>query len=257
MDNSDLDQKYFIDPWRYNCPFCKRNHVSYSIVDMMIFHWSEKKFCYIYKIKCASCEGTSMHLSYEDLRTQEGYPKQYIYRFKDKIDIDSKMFFSQPSSFFTIDNRIPAVIRDLIFESEKSRQANLLVGSSACLRKAIYELLKHEDVILRDPKTNRANYQESIKKLEKKYAQVTPELFHGLGDIQELVSDHVHEDSWEAWDSLKLRFLIELTKTTLNEMYVIPDERKQNVTALSKLKSAFSNKDNEVAEKEDNSTEDS
>jgi len=37
MDLSHLDKKYFIDPHIYNCPFCKRNNVSYSLIDTFSF----------------------------------------------------------------------------------------------------------------------------------------------------------------------------------------------------------------------------
>jgi len=239
MDDSKLDSKYFIDSYKYNCPFCKRNHVSYSIVSYGQFNWSEKKLCFFYKIHCSSCELNSIHFSYDDIMDKDYYNRSRD-RFIDNIDIDSKIFFSQPSSFFTIDSRIPTQIRDLISEAEKSRKANLLVGASACLRKAIYELLNYEKVIVRDDKTKRANYKKSIESLKNKFSQVTSDLFDNLGQIQELTSDQVHEDSWKAWSSPVLHFLIELTKATLNEIYVIPDDRKKSVNALSKLKNVFS-----------------
>ncbi|MGB8816136.1 MAG: hypothetical protein WCC74_02825 [Minisyncoccia bacterium] len=164
--------------------------------------------------------------------------------FKEGIDIDKSLFYSQPSSFFTLDDRLPKDIRDLIFEAEKSRQANLLTGASACLRKAIYELLEHEKTIVKNPKTGHANYQESIKALKAKFTNIAPELFDALGDVQELASDNIHEGSWSAWDSPKLRILIELTKATLHEMYVVPEERKERLGVLSQLKSVFSNSKN-------------
>ena len=141
MDLSHLDKKYFIDPFKYNCPFCKRNHVSYFLEAAGHFNWSENKICYVYLVQCASCEKSSLHFSFEKFIKEGSFNKIY---FANDIDIDSKLFFSQPSSSFVLDNRIPKKIRDLIFESEKCRQANFLVGSSACIRKAIYELLEHE-----------------------------------------------------------------------------------------------------------------
>ena len=142
MDLSSLDKKYFIDTYKYNCPFCKRNHVSYSLDKTIEFDWSEEKKCYVYFIECKSCGNTSLHFSYNDIRSHNVYG-----RFQEEIDIDSELFFSQPSSFFALDERMPRQIRELIFEAEKSRQANLLVGASACLRKAIYELLVYEKSI--------------------------------------------------------------------------------------------------------------
>ncbi len=235
MDLSDLDKQYFIDAYVYNCPFCKRGNVYYEIAEIFKFDWTESKECYCYLVKCQSkgCGKTSLHFSFRDLQ------KPYDREFRDNINIDDKIFYSRPSSFFTLDSRIPESIRQLIFESEQSRQANLLVGSSACLRKAIYQLLEHEKSIVRDEKTNRANYKQGIKNLKSKFSNVSPELFDALANIQEMASDFIHEGSWEAWDSPKLRFLIELVKAILDEMYVIPNERKSRLSLLGELKSKF------------------
>ena len=248
MDLSHLDKKYFIDAHKYNCPFCKRNHVTYRMVDHFVFNWGDKKNCHGYLIKCNSdgCEKISMHLSFKELR--DGYveynQQRYNNQFADGIDIDASLFFSQPTSYFVLDNRIPEKIRELLYEAEKSRQANLLVGASACLRKAIYELIGYEKVVVKNPKTGYADYQESIKALKTKFSFVASELFDALGHIQELASDSIHEGSWEAWDSSKLTILIELTKAILHEMYVVPEERKGRLGVLNQIKSAFSSSKN-------------
>lgn len=241
MDLSHLDKKYFIDPHIYNCPFCKRNNVSYSLIDTFSFHWGENKTCYGYIVRCDSdgCEKTSMHLSFQELRSHSRH-SGYSSRFMEGLDIDATLFFSQPTSYFILDSRIPEKVRELIYEAENSRKSNYLVGASACLRKAIYELLEHEKSIVKNPKTGYADYQASIKSLKDKFTNVASELFDALGHTQEMVSDNVHEGSWEAWDSPKLRFIIELTKATLHEMYVVPEERKERLGLLGQMKSAFS-----------------
>lgn len=245
MDLSHLDKKYFIDAHIYNCPFCKRNHVSYEMIDRFTFHWGENKICYGYLVQCNSegCEKVSIHLSFKELRHSyvEYNRTKYNNRFADGIEIDSELFFSQPTSYFILDNRIPEKVRELVYEAENSRKSNFLVGASACLRKAIYELLDHEKSIIKNSKTGYADYQASIKKLKEKFSSVAPELFDALSDIQEMASDNVHEGSWEAWDSKKLRFIIELAKATLHEMYVVPEERKERLGLLGQMKSAFSN----------------
>jgi len=224
------------------------------MIDHFAFDWGDKKICHGYLIKCNSdgCEKVSMHLSFKELR--DGYVEynrqHYNNRFADKIDIDGSLFFSQPTSYFVLDNRIPEKVRELIYEAENSRKSNYLVGASACLRKAIYELLVYEKSVVKNEKTGRADYQESIKTLKKKFPNVAPELFDALGHIQEMTSDNVHEGSWEAWDSKKLRFIIELTKATLHEIYVVPEERKERLGVLNQLKSVFSNsKSSEIEDK--------
>jgi hypothetical protein len=239
MNLSQLDKKYFIDPYKYNCPFCKRNHVSYDLIQTEDFDWSEDKVCAVHFVRCNSCQKTSLHFTFNEILKKDQYGRP-AGGFSKDVDIDSSLFFSQPSSFFVLDNRIPREIRELIFEAEKARQANLLVGASACLRKAIYELLAYEKRIINNEKTGRADYQASIKSLKTKYSKIAPEFFDALGDIQEMISDNIHEGSWDAWDSPKLRFIIELTKATLHEMYVVPEERKETLGLLSKMKSEFS-----------------
>ena len=248
MDLSHLDKKYFIDPHIYNCPFCKRNNVSYSLIDTFSFDWGEYKTCYGYIVKCDSggCEKTSMHLSFQELRRSS-----HSDQFMDGLDIDATLFFSQPTSYFVLDSRIPEKVRELIYEAENSRKSNYLVGASACLRKAIYELLEHEKSIVKNPKTGYADYQASIKSLKEKFTNVASELFDALGHTQEMVSDNVHEGSWEAWDSPKLRFIIELTKATLHEMYVVPEERKERLGLLGQMKSAFSSSKSALPEAEE------
>lgn len=255
MDLSHLDKKYFIDTHIYNCPFCKRNNVSYSLVDRFAFHWGENKICHGYIVRCNSenCEKTSMHLSFQELRESYWQYNQTHYKdkFMDGLDIDAALFFSQPTSYFILDNRIPEKVRELIYEAENSRKSNYLVGASACLRKAIYELLEHEKSIVKNTKTGYADYQESIKTLKAKFPAVAPELFDALGHIQEMASDNVHEGSWEAWDSTKLRFIIELAKATLHEIYVVPEERKERLGLLGQMKAAFSNSKSSPAKTEE------
>lgn len=242
MDLSYLDKKYFISHDVYNCPFCKRNNVSYSMIGNFRFDWTDKKECFGYLIACSSCRKTSLHLSFYDLRTHKytssiGESSNY---FEIPGDVDNKIFYSRPSSYFTIDSRIPEKVRQLIFEAEESRQANLLVGASACLRRTVYDLLEYEKSIIVNIKTGRADYQNSVKELKKKFSStVDSQLFDALANIQEMSSDPLHEGSWKEWDSTKLRFLIELVKAILDEMYVMPDERKKRLGILGQLKSTF------------------
>ena len=218
------------------------------MIDTFSFHCGEYKTCYGYIVRCDSdgCEKTSMHLSFQELRRSS-----HSDQFMDGLDIDAALFFSQPTSYFILDSRVPEKVRELIYEAENSRKSNYLVGASACLRKAIYELLEHEKSIVKNPKTGYADYQASIKSLKEKFTNVASELFDALGHTQEMVSDNVHEGSWEAWDSPKLRFIIELTKATLHEMYVVPEERKERLGLLGQMKSAFSSSKSTLPEAEE------
>lgn len=224
-DESYLDQKYFIDDSIYNCPYCHRGHVSYSIENTVYFDWSTKKGCYAWFVSCDSCEKKSMHLTFYDLQVK-GHT--YPYQFNKQIDLDSQFFYSVPTSFFVVDARIPKIIRELITEAEGCVKMNYLTGASACCRKAIYELTVKEEAEGED-------YEERIKFLKKKFPSVDTELFDILCHIKDMTSDKIHEQSWDEWDAKHLTMFLQTLKAILQDIYVVPDEKKsrsQNVRAL-------------------------
>ena len=231
LDGSYLDRKYFIDCNVYNCPFCNRRNVIYSLTGCLEFDWNAEKKCYVYVARCSSCKRTSLHLSYDNILGDQTHVGGGIYhwRFTKIEDIDSRIFYSVPTSFFTIDIRIPKIIRELITEAEGSLKMNYLTGASACMRKAIYELLVYE-------KIEGDTYECRIKSLKGKYPSIDPELFDVLSHIQQMTSDKVHEQSWDKWDTPTLRLIIETLKEVLYEIYVLPDEKKQRKNTIQKLR---------------------
>ena len=138
----------------------------------------------IWFVKCASCEYTSMHLTYDDVQD----PLKNYQHLNANIDLDSAFFYSVPTSFFVIDTRIPKIIRELITEAEGSIKMNYLTGASACCRKAIYELTVIE-------KAEGTDYEGRIKSLKKKFPSVDSELFDILCHIKDMTSDKIHEQS--------------------------------------------------------------
>lgn len=231
-DQSHLDLKYFIDPDVYNCPYCNRRHVRYNISNNFSFDWSTNRKCYVYFVVCHSCENTSMHLSaqficeYTLVRDRRGSGQQ---RPKFNVEgIDGHIFYSVPTSFFVLDDRVPAVIRELITEAESCRKLNLLTGASACARKAVYEFLVKE-------KAEGDSYEDKIKSLKKRFTNVDPELFDVLGHIQDMTSDKVHEQSWPKWDSPSLTLIIETLKAVLHEVYVVPQEKAGRSSKIQEL----------------------
>lgn len=226
-DQSYLDKKYFIDSEVYNCPFCNRRNVGYKIADSFEFDWTDTKKCFGYLVYCFSCENTSMHLSFEYILNSS------TDRFSDAInDIDSKIFYSVPTSFFVMDQRIPKIIRELITESEGCLKMNFLTGASACMRKAIYELLVIE-------KTKGADYESKIKFLKEKYPNSDPALFDILAHIQDMTSDKIHEQSWDKWDSKYLRLIIETLKTVLYDIYVLPKVKTERSRFIQQLRESL------------------
>jgi len=69
------------------------------------------------------------------------------------------------------------------------------VGASACLRKAIYELIEREGTRV-EQDNGRIDYRRSIMALKAKFPRVPPEYFDALSNIQQLASDNVREGSW-------------------------------------------------------------
>ncbi|MEE9542249.1 MAG: hypothetical protein V3V95_00515 [Thermodesulfobacteriota bacterium] len=234
-DLSHLDDKYFIDEYVYNCPYCNRNNVPYEVEGSFQFDWNKEKECYGYLVKCRSCHNSSMHLSFTEIELYRGYDNN---RFnlgdaKDK-DIDSLFFYSVPSSNFILDERIPAVIRDLIVEADGCVKMNYLSGASACMRKAVHELLIFE-------KAEGAGYSERIGFLKKKYTGIDSIHFEILERIDDMgtdmgtVNDKAHEQTWETWEPKYINLLIETLRAVLNEVFIIPSlkkEKKKEIEAL-------------------------
>jgi len=235
-DQSYLDSKYFIDIDVYNCPFCNRRNVKYVLEDVLTFNWSHDKKCFVYFVRCASCVKVSMHLSYEmiagkrDKAVSGGGIREAGWYFHDEIeDIDSKIFYSRPTSFFVLDSRIRKVIRELVTEAEGCLKMNFLTGASACIRKAIYELTIIENA-------EGTDYEAKIKSLKQKYPNTDPELFDTLAHIQDMTSNKIHEQSWPNWDSKNLTILIETLKAILHEICVLPDEKKKRSEFVKQLR---------------------
>jgi hypothetical protein len=240
MDNSQLDNNYFIDQYVYNCPFCKRGNVTYIVENRKIFDWTDEKPCYIYIAACGSCGNRSMHLTFEDINYQGlGYANRNRFAIEEGEDLDSKFFYSVPTSFFALDKRIPKVLRLLFVEAEGCLKSNYLTGASVCVRKIIYELAILENAI-------GDNYDERIKSLKEIRSDVEPEYFDTLLTIQQLTSDKVHEDSYDGWESSHLKLLLSTLGEILTLMYVIPEMRKEKRIAILNLKQKLTGDDKNV-----------
>lgn len=224
-DQSHLDSKYFLSPDTYNCPFCNRRHIQYANLGSDIFNWSNDKQCRIWRVRCAGCGKISMHLTFQNLQAEN----RGIAYFRDDVDLDNAFFYSVPTSFFVVDRRIPNLLRKLITEAEGCAKMNYLTGASACTRKAIYELLRMHHV-------EGPNYDDKIRAMRNKFPSVDAELFEVLGHVKDMTSDHVHEESWEAWSSSHLQLFLEALKAVLHEIYVVPDEKKTRIQSVRSLR---------------------
>ena len=229
-DDSHLDRKFFIDPYIYNCPFCNRRHVSYQLSARYSFDWSNHKKCYVYFVTCQSCNSQSMHLSFKMLLEQYTSSHGYLIeknKFQD-TDIDDNIFYSIPTSFFVMDSRIPAIIRELITEAEGCMKMNFLTGASACTRKAVYELTVKEG-------TEGEDYESKIKSLKAKFPNIDTVYFDVLSHIQGMTSDKIHEQSWDKWNSTNIKLILETLKAILHEIYVTPEKKKDELKIIQAL----------------------
>lgn len=249
-DQSHLDHKYFIDQYKYNCPYCNRKSVTYKVVSNFKFDWSNEKTVYGYKIQCGgdTCEKQSLHLSnhliaingsrFWEVTIWENDPiENYsINDLPEGTDIDSLFFYHQPTTFFTIDSRVNEKLRKLISEAEGCSKMNYLVGASGCLRKAIYELLKLEQIPNKTPEGSEVAYADRIKVLKTKYSTVPPEYFDALANIQGMTSEQLHEGDWKPFTQKHFTFLVEITKEILGEIYVRPLDKSSVLQKILSLK---------------------
>lgn len=222
-DESHLDNLYFVDNSVYNCPFCRRRHVAFSIADHGVFDWTAQRKCYYFIARCDSCERKSLHFSAKPLIQTRLHSYELLTH-----DIDEALFASIPSSSFTVDARIPAVLRDLITEAQQSLNMNLLTGASAAARKAIYELTVLQGV-------GEGQYDDRVKALKAKFPLADPTLFDTLGHIIDLTSDNLHEESWEKWNAPTVRLVLETLRAILDDIYVTPAVRAERAKKVQQL----------------------
>jgi transcription elongation factor Elf1 len=228
-DHSHLDSKYFIDNHVFNCPFCNRNNVSYYLDRSLEFDWSNNKKCYVHFARCTSCEKKSMNLSFDEINLNHMFASSYRFYSEIGENIDEKFFYSVPTSFFTLDTRIPKILRELFSEAEGCLKSNYLTGASVCARKLIYELAIIEGAVA-------DNYDERIKSLKQIRQDVEGEYFDTLLTIQQLTSDKVHEESYDGWQSKHLKLMLSAINEILGMMYVIPALRDEKRKAILQLK---------------------
>ena len=233
-DQSHLDSKYFVSTDKYNCPFCNRRHVTYYNLGITDFDWSNQKKCSIWRIKCASCEKVSIHMTSRDIFDPVLAARSIRREFRKDVELDQAFFYSAPTSFFVMDRRIPTILRELVTEAEGCSKMNYLTGASACTRKAIYEFLRLQNA-------TGQNYDEKIKDLKTRNSNIDSDLFDIIGHIKDMTSDHIHEQSWVAWDSGNLRVFLEALKAVLHEIYVVPKEKRGRADSVRALREQLSN----------------
>ena len=226
-DESYLDERYFLGSHVYNCPYCNRRNVAYSVIEHKSFDWNDSKKCHVYLVRCHSCNKTSMHLSYHDIMEWSDREERWLFAFEGETPDDS-FFHSVPTSFFVLDQRIPRVLRELLTEAEGSLKGNFLTGASACARKIVYELAVLSNA-------TGTNYEERIRSLKEVHSEVESTYFDTLLTVQQVTSSKVHENAYDGWEARHVRLLLASLRTILHEIYVVPAlraDRRKEIRAL-------------------------
>ncbi len=273
---SELNSKYFIDDKAFNCPFCGLRNTSYTILAILEHDISNEKKGKIVLVQCNKCQKISLHFVPYDMNTSRwdvgeiGVVKNYLYgkRVVDRpdnisfrnsqdddaefdVDIDSNIYHSIPSSFFTMDDRIPKIMRKLFDEAQECRRSNLKTGASACLRKLIYTLLS-EQLNKKEGKSKQSlrqlgyeHYSDCTKAL-KEYYPTLKIFIEPLEDITGITSDQLHEDSWSEISSQDLNICLESIKDLLYEIYVQPQILQERRDKISQMRQKASSKKGKI-----------
>lgn len=239
VDQSHLDSMYIIDERVYNCAFCNRRNVTYVITNLVSFDWNKSKKCYVYTIQCQSCSSESLHLTFNRLSTTSWTNSsrgRYCYFLPSNRNgenaissYDDVFFYSVPTSFFVLDERIPRVLRELVTEAEGCLKSNYLTGASACARKVVYELSELQGA-------SGDNYDEKLKSLKDKFGEIEGLYFDTLLTIQQITSTKVHEGAYDGWNANHVRLILAALREALHEIYVAPGLRKDRREELLRLR---------------------
>jgi len=174
-----------------------------------------------------------MHLSFTHLAVLKSRGvEQYYFNLGtgNKVGevLDRTFFYSVPTSFFVLDERVPKILRELLTEAEGCLKSNFLTGASACARKIVYELGRLSNA-------TGDNYDERIKSLKQVHPEVEPTFFDTLLTIQQVTSSKVHEGSYDGWEAKHLRIILAALAEVLKEIYVAPalkEDRRKAILAL-------------------------
>lgn len=265
MDNSELNNKYFIDSDTFNCPFCGLRNTTYTILAVCPYNESSEKEAKIVFVRCNRCKKISVHFFKNEMNILNRFslPNYSISDFtlSDSVhtlkfslpyksdqfsgddvpdgEIDDYVFHSIPSTSFVLDERIPKKIRDLFNEAEECTKANLKTGASACLRKLIYTFLyeqlnkiKGNKPFKRIEDMGYRDYGDCISEMRSNYPKVDI-YWDILSGIKGITSDKIHEESWGEISTKDIRLYLSAISDLLIEIYVQPavlEEKRKKIT---------------------------
>jgi hypothetical protein len=262
FSSSKKDSRYFISRTQYNCPYCLTSAVRFEVIDTFDFNWSdgETRRCILVQCQEPNCENISLHMSKHNVTGYNGdlnlpwvkitnpeTQKEESVAWEKVHSIDEAFFYHHPNSSFVIDDRIPNKIKNLLDEASTCHKMGLLTGASACLRKAIFEILAHFNI----PKTKtdkekieHIDYFDRLDLLKteilKKVPGVDTSLFSDIKKIYSLTSEPLHEKlpheiEWKPLTGDQFKFLAGVLHDLLLQVFVEPSEREARRTTLGEL----------------------
>lgn len=232
------DKKRIINAQQHNCAHCGTKGANFYDIKYMVIDESENKKLGILTIRCNCCHKITTHIiknvpdGFSDFHYEgsSGFKNgfywygEYHRVVENFADLNDNIIMSIPTPTFIIDAGIPKKLRDPLIEAGKCVKENALVGASACVRKAIYEFLLMEGA-------TGDNYDEKIKSIKGNWAHLSDYL-DVLKGIKGVVSDQVHEDSFEAFSSDEIKYYVDVLEEIFREVYVIPKERQDRKNAI-------------------------
>lgn len=232
------DKKRIINAQQHNCAHCSTKGANFYDIKFIVIDETANKKLGILTLRCSCCHKITTHLikNIPNGRTDFEYegPSQspecfYWYGGCHDItenfaELNDNIIMSIPTPTFIIDSNIPKKLRDPLIEAGKCVKENALIGASACVRKAIYEFL-----LMQGATGN--NYDEKIKSIKNNWAHLSDYL-DVLKGIKGVVSDQVHEDSFEAFSSDEIKYYVDVLEEIFREVYVIPKQRQERRNAI-------------------------
>lgn len=235
MDNN---KKRIINAQQHNCAHCGTKGANYGDIKLVLIDAEKGKRLGLLFIRCSCCDKITTHLvknlsaSAKNFAFMGGsasskcfHSGTCVFHITDSVDtLDENIIMSIPTPTFIIDADIPNKLRDPLIEAGKCIKENALTGASACVRKAIYEFLLME-------KAEGGNYDEKIKSIKSNWPHLE-EYLDVLRGIKGVVSDQVHEDSFEAFTSEQIKSYVDILEEIFREIYVIPQKRQERKAAI-------------------------
>ena len=125
--------------------------------------------------------------------------------------------------FLTVDDRVPASVRELLVEADGCVSSGFLTGGTACAQRAIDALLKFE-------KADGPSFDSRVHSLGEKH----PVLAQLLLTILTQLGDHTARDTTKLTTNT-LQLLVVTLKAVVYEIYVVGPDRSERLHYVRRI----------------------